>query len=148
MMTQHEQTASGSSAEAPDPERQAELLATFGEKALHLWHDARHPHSLLMPTTVATVCDADGNRISIALGIYGETIVETDFDAEGCPSIMIAAATAAHWAHGKGLDEAAVMTHRDIPAILGDFPREARAHARLAVEAVQEAVARWQHRAN
>lgn len=130
--------------EAAAPERRAELIARFGEKAYHLWCDARHPQHLTMPTAIGTAHDAAGNRVSIALGIYGETIVQTDFDAEGCPSVKIAAATAAHWAHGKALTEAASMDEQAIKTTLGRFPHEAHGHADLAATAVRAAVARWQ----
>lgn len=143
MMPQHDHASSSRSPEGSGPARHADLIARYGEKAWRLWHGARHPQRLLVPTTVGTVADAEGNCVSIALGIYGETIVETDFDAEGCYAIQIAAATAAHWARGKALDEAAAMDDQAILATLGCFPREKRHHTSLAATAVRDAVARW-----
>ncbi|WP_428565330.1 MAG: iron-sulfur cluster assembly scaffold protein [Solidesulfovibrio sp. DCME] len=143
MRTDLELSAPMTAKDAADPKRRAALIARFGEKAYRLWCEASHPQHLTAPTAIGTADDAAGNRVSIALGIYGETIVQTDFDAEGCPAAKIAAATAAHWAHGKDLAEAAAMDEQAIQATLGDFPRDARGYARLAVEAVREAVARW-----
>ncbi len=129
--------------DAADPRRRAALLARFGEKALRLWCEARHPQRLTAPTAIGTAQDAAGSRASVALGIFGETIVQTDFDAEGCPAVKIAAAAAAHWALGKTLDEAAAMDERAIRATLGAFPSEAGEHASLAAAAVREAVTQW-----
>lgn len=143
MRTDLELSAPMTAKDAADPKRRAALIARFGEKAYRLWCEASHPQHLTAPTSIATVRDASGNRVSIALGIYGDTIVQTDFDAEGCPAANIAAATAAHWAHGKDLAEAETMDEQAVTATLGAFPRDARDYASLAVTAVREAVARW-----
>ncbi len=148
MITRHDPTCVLTAEEAAAPEHREALIARFGEKAYRLWCDARHPQRLLAPTSIGTATDAEGCRISIALGMYGEIVAQTDFDAEGCPSAKIAAAAAAHWAMGRTLDEVAAMDEAAVVATLGDFPQEARRHARLAGQAVRAAAARWQARAN
>lgn len=124
-------------------EMEAEVLARFGEKGFRLWHDAPHRQRLLAPTVVGTVKGSCGDTISIALGINGDTIVETDFDTDGCASSQIAAATAASLALGKSLDEAVDISEQTIVTAVGTFPDDDRHCAFLAAAAVREAIHRW-----
>lgn len=125
-----------------DPGRD-ELIARFGETAYTRWREARHRQSLLAPTAIGTEGDGEGNRIFIALGISGETIVETDFDAQGAVAGEIVAAVAAHWAQGKSLEEAADIDHHTLASALERFPREARRYTVMAAAAVRQAVRGW-----
>ncbi len=124
-------------------EHEADFIARFGEKGFHLWRDAPHRQRLLAPTVVGSVKGICGDTISIALGINGETIVETDFDVDGQAASQIAAATAAALVLGKSLDEAVAISEREIVAALGVFPEEERHCVSLAAAAVRDAVHRW-----
>ena len=126
-----------------EEEQAAELIARFGNHGYQVWRDAPHRQRLLAPTAVGTVKGACGDTISIALGINGETIVETDFDTDGCASSMIAAATAATLAIGKSLDEAVDIDEQAIVSAVGRFPDNDRHCAYLAAAAVREAVHHW-----
>ncbi len=129
--------------EVAERDLHAALIARFGEKAVELWRGARHRQSLLAPTSIGAARDGEGNSIAIAIGINGETIVDADFDAEGCLSSEIAAATAAFCVQGKSLDEAAALDDLAILATVGPFPKEDRRFTALAALAVRKAVARW-----
>lgn len=124
-------------------EQEADMVARFGEKGFAIWRDAPHRQRLTHPTSVGTVKGSCGDTISIALGINGETIVQTDFDTDGCASSQIAAATAAALAMGKSLDEAVDIDEAAIVAEVGRFPDNDRHCAYLAAAAVREAVHRW-----
>ncbi|MHC1713737.1 MAG: iron-sulfur cluster assembly scaffold protein [Solidesulfovibrio sp.] len=126
-----------------EQEQEAELIARFGEHGFHIWRDAPHRQRLLCPTAVGTVKGSCGDTISVALGIKGETIVETDFDTDGCASSLIAAATAAALALGKSLDDAVDIDEQAIVSAVGAFPDDDRHCAYLAAAAVREAVHYW-----
>lgn len=126
-----------------EEEQKAEMTAKFGERGYRIWREAPHRQRLLAPTAVGTVKGSCGDTISIALGINGETIVDTDFDTDGCASSQIAAATAAALARGKSLDEAVDIDEQAIVSRVGAFPEGDRHCAYLAAAAVREAVHRW-----
>ena len=138
-----EQDPLGLILEVFEQEQEAEMIARFGEKGYGIWRDAPHRQRLLSPTVVGTVKGSCGDTISIALGINGDTIVETDFDTDGCASSQIAAATAATLALGKTLDEAVDIDDWTILKTVGAFPDDDRHCAYLAAAAVREAVHRW-----
>ncbi len=126
-----------------EQEQQADLVARFGEKGFAVWRDAPSRKRLAAPTAVGSVKGSCGDTIVIALEIAGETVVETDFDTDGCASSQIAAATAAALARGKSLDEAVDIDETAIVAAVGRFPDDDRHCAYLAAAAVREAVHRW-----
>jgi NifU-like protein involved in Fe-S cluster formation len=126
-----------------EQEQQAEVIARFGERGYAIWRDAPHRRRLVSPTAVGTVKGSCGDTISIALGINGESIAQTDFDTDGCASSLIAAATAAALARGKSLDEAVDIDEQAIVSAVGKFPDDDRHCAYLAAAAVREAVHRW-----
>jgi len=124
-------------------EKEADLAARFGEKGFRVWRDAPKRQRLVSPTVVGTVKGSCGDTISIALDISGDTIIQTDFDTDGCASSQIAAATAAALARHKTLDEAVDIADKDIINEIGMFPDADRHCAYLAAAAVREAVHRW-----
>ena len=126
-----------------EQEQEADLVARFGEKGLAIWRDAPARKRLAEPTSVGSVKGSCGDTIVIALLIDGETIVETDFDTDGCASSQIAAATAAALAKGKSLDDAVDIDEEVIVGTVGQFPDDDRHCAYLAAAAVREAVHRW-----
>jgi NifU-like protein involved in Fe-S cluster formation len=126
-----------------EQEQKAELIARFGEHGFQIWRDAPQRQRLPSPTAVGTVKGSCGDTISVALGIKGETIVETDFDTDGCASSLIAAATAAALARGKSLDDAVDIDEQAIVSAVGTFPDDDRHCAYLAAAAVREAVHHW-----
>lgn len=143
MTTSPEQDPLSMILEVFEQEKQADLIARFGEKGWRIWHDAPQRQRLLAPTAVGTVKGSCGDTISIALGINGETIVATDFDTDGCASSQIAAATAAALALGKSLDAAVDIDEQAIVSAVGRFPDDDRHCAYLAAAAVREAIHRW-----
>ena len=124
-------------------EQQAELVARFGERGYAVWRDAPDRTRLADPAAVGVVKGACGDTISIALAVDGESIVQTDFDTDGCASSLIAAATAAALARGKTLDEAVDINEQAIVAAVGRFPDDDRHCAYLAAAAVRQAVHQW-----
>ena len=124
-------------------EQQAELIERFGERGFAIWRDAPDRLRLAEPAVVGVVTGSCGDTISIALAIEGEAIVQTDFDADGCASSLIAAATAAALARGKTLDEAVDINEQAIVAAVGRFPDDDRHCAYLAAAAVRQAVHQW-----
>ena len=126
-----------------EEEQRDDLIARFGEKGFAVWRDAPNRARLEAPTTFGTVKGSCGDTIVIALLIDGETIVETDFDTDGCASSQIAAATAVALAKGKSLDDAVDIDEEAIVGTVGQFPDDDRHCAYLAAAAVREAVHRW-----
>ena len=126
-----------------EQEQRAELIEQFGERGFSIWRDAPDRTRLADPAVVGVVTGSCGDTISIALAIDGEAIVQTDFDADGCASSLIAAAAAADLARGKTLDEAVDLTEQAIIAAVGRFPDDDRHCAYLAAAAVRQAVHRW-----
>lgn len=124
-------------------EKEADLAVRFGEKGLRIWRDADKRQRLASPDVVGTVKGSCGDTISIAMRINGETIVQTDFDTDGCASSQIAGATAAALACNKTLDQAVDIADKDIIEEVGGFPAADRHCAYLAAAAVREAVHRW-----
>lgn len=124
-------------------EQERDVIARFGEKGFRFWRDALHRQRLLAPTVVGSVKGADGDCITIALGINGTTIVETDFDVNGGLASRIAATTAAVLVLGKSVDDAVALTARDVLTALETFPEEETHSAELAAAAVREAIHRW-----
>jgi len=124
-------------------EQQAELIARFGERGYAVWRDAPERPRLADPAVVGVVTGSCGDTISIALAIEGESIVQTDFDVDGCASSCIAAATAAALARGMTLDDAVDITEQAIVAAVGRFPDDDRHCAYLAAAAVRQAVHQW-----
>jgi len=97
--------------------------------------------SLEEATHVGTVGEpGEGAYVRIWLVVEGEKIAEASYMTHPCPSCALAAAMLVTLATGRSIDQAMLITGRDVETVLGGLP-EGRGHfADMAVSALRNAL--------
>lgn len=110
---------------------------------------ARHPKnigSLKAPSARATAIGQCGDSIEVFLRIADGTIAEIRVMPHGCAYTLVCASAMSELAKGKDLDRALELETEEVVSAVGGLPEDHLHCARLAVNALGEAVADFYRR--
>jgi len=113
----------------------------FGPKVFQRWSNPLFMGELPAPSAVGFAQDPKhGDTVTLFLRLEGQTIVETKFGASGCGPTIVCGDAIADLAQGKTLEQAATLGEEDILTLLETLPKDKHRCARLAVEALRDAL--------
>lgn len=109
----------------------------FAENLAH----PRHRGKLAAPDGIGRAGgEACPDTITIQITVRDDTIADIAFDSTGCDTAIACGSVTCELALGKHLDDAAEITGETVCSALGGLPADKRHVARLAGEALSNAV--------
>ena len=88
---------------------------------------------------------ACGDVLRLTLKIEGSRIVQAQFKAKGCVAAIACGSALTELLVGKTVDEARKLRRDDVSAAVGGLPQASTHAGQLAVDAVQAALAAFDH---
>ena len=84
-----------------------------------------------------------GDWLRLWLRVHERRIEAAGFLAYGCPPTLVCGSALTELITGKTLEEAALLTRRDLVAAVGGLPSRKQHAAALAIETLQAAISTW-----
>lgn len=82
----------------------------------------------------------EGPYMSLSLKWDEERVVATSFDTYGCPVVRACGSFVSDWVKGKTVEQASVLTASDLMLVMGGLPLGKEHCAKLAVDALIDAL--------
>lgn len=117
-----------------------ETQESYGKAAYDLWRELKHFGPLETANGVGAVTGTCGDTIRIFLRIEDDNVREAGFTTDGCGSSQVCGSMAADLALGRSCDTLAEISGELILEKLGGLPEEDQHCARLAANALHEAL--------
>jgi NifU-like protein involved in Fe-S cluster formation len=83
-----------------------------------------------------------GDRLRLSLRVENERIEAASFLAYGCPPTLVCGSILTELITGKTIDEAALLTRKELVEALGGLPSRKQHAAALAIETLRTALAK------
>lgn len=117
-----------------------EARAAYGEKGFDRWRNPKFNGSMTSPDGCARITGECGDTMEIFLKFENDIVSAASYVTDGCASSAICGSFAAELAMGKDPDRLIDITGETVLRAIGRLPEEEHHCARLAAEALQEAL--------
>lgn len=78
-----------------------------------------------------------GPYIILRFAVWGDRVISTDFECNGCPAAQMASAGVATFAKGRSLDQLSRLDSNDLLTLIGGLPEGKEQYAGMAIEALR-----------
>jgi nitrogen fixation NifU-like protein len=122
---------------------EAELPQDLGKPFFEHMNNPRNVGTLTGPDGESRMVGLCGDVVTVRIRVNGDRIKKIRVIPEGCAYTLVCASAMSGLAEGRSLDEALALEPEEVAEVLGGLPEDHMHCARLAVNALGEAVAEY-----